>query len=919
MANTGTAGLLGVAYWLLAARLYPVASVGRASAAYAAMSLLAGFTAFNFTGALTRFIPQAGHTTRALVLVAYLVSTAASVLVTVPFLLIVRHRGGSYAELSSLAAGLAFGVCVVAWSLFTMQDGVLVGLRSAVWVPVENVAFGLMKILLLVVLAVALPSTGIYISWMLPAIAAVPLINFLIFSKLVPRHTAMTDTRVPPTPRQIARFVAGDYIGSLCVLITGNVVPVIVAIRVDPGLTAYFYMAWMIAGTVGLLAINMAASLTVEGAFDSASLAANCRVALHRMGLIMVPVVAAMALLSSWALSLFGPGYAANSTRILQLLAISTLPSAVTEVYLGALRAQSRASLIAFIQIFRCVLILGLTLTLIAIMGITGAGWAALVSQVIVAAMIVPGLRRVIINRQAAPVSAAASLPDHRIPASPARGDLELSTPRTATLRAGELHETETTSQSDDDASSSKRISVVICAYSEERWEQILAAVDSVRAQSLRCDQLIVVVDHNQALLAPLAAALPDVTVTENMATPGLSGARNTGIALSRGEIIAFLDDDAVAEPDWLKFLSDSYTDHAIAGVGGLAKPRWETRRPPWFPDEFDWVVGCAYRGTPRSRIPVRNLMGSNMSFRREIFETVHGFEEGIGRTAGKRPLGCEETELCIRIRQIRPALVLVSDNRAMVHHMVPAARCKFSYFRSRCFAEGLSKARVTAMVGAEAGLSVERGYVRRVLPRGFARGLADALHGDLWGLCRAGAIIAGLAATAAGYAAGRLRGSKEPGSARASSSPDIGREATVTDSPSSGSETTARKPLRWTARTDDVLDLLSGFMTACLLAVFYAGWSGWPRTLLALAFTFFVPGRAIITNWGGMTPSPKFGLSMVLSLGVLTLLATMGLWTHAWYPLTLFQIGAWLSLFGLSVGIIRRRVNWLVLEKEKP
>jgi O-antigen/teichoic acid export membrane protein len=919
MVNTGTTGVLGVAYWLLAARLYPVTSVGRASAAYAAMSLLAGFTAFNFTGALARFIPQAAHATRALVMVAYLVSTVASVLVTVPFLLLVRHHGGSYAELSSLAAGLAFAVSVVAWSLFTMQDGVLVGMRSAVWVPVENVAFGIVKILLLVALAAALPGTGIYISWVLPAIAAVPLVNFLIFSKLVPRHTALTGARVPPTARQISRFVAGDYTGSLCVLITGNLVPVIVAIRVNPGLTAYFYIAWMIAGTIGLLAINMGTCLTVEGAFDSASLAANSRAALHRMGLILVPVVAAVALLSFWALSLFGPGYAANGTRILQLLAISTVPMAVTEVYLGALRAQSRAALIAFIQISRCVLILGLTLTLIEVMGITGAGWAALVSQVIVAAAILPGLRRVLTNAPPAPAVGKASLPDHRVPASPACGDIASSSPRMAALQADGLDETETASRSDkDQATTGQRISVVICAYSEERWKQIWAAVDSVRAQSLRSDQIIVVVDHNPALWARLAIALPDLLVTDNQEAPGLSGARNTGIALSCGEIIAFLDDDAVAEPCWLNFLCDSYLDPAVVGVGGPAKPRWETRRPPWFPDEFDWVVGCAYRGTPRSRIPVRNLMGANMSFRREILETGRGFRGGLGRSAGKRPLSCEETELCIRIGQAWPASIFIFDDRAVVHHTVPSARCRFSYFRSRCFAEGLSKARVTDMVGAADGLSVERGYVRSVLPRGVARGLADALHGDLWGLCRAGAIIAGLAATAAGYAAGRLRGNREPESAKIPSPLTSGQETAVPDT-RPGNAAAGYEPLLQKAHASDVLDLLSGFMTAVLLVASYAGWTGAARTLLVLVFAFFVPGRAIVTNWPGMPSSAKFGMSIALSLGLLTLLATMSLWMHAWHPLTLFQLEAWLSLCGLSAGIIRRRVNWLVLpEKER-
>lgn len=303
------------------------------------------------------------------------------------------------------------------------------------------------------------------------------------------------------------------------------------------------------------------------------------------------------------------------------------------------------------------------------------------------------------------------------------------------------------------------RISVVICAYTEERWDQVLRAVDSIRAQSLAYEEIILIVDHNRALYERLTAALPDVTVLENREARGLSGARNTGIAQARGDIVAFLDDDAAAEPDWLKFFADSFADPAVAGVGGLVLPRWETQRPSWFPEEFDWVVGCSYVGMPRRRAPVRNLMGSAASFRREVFELVGGFRSGLGRSDSERPLGCEETELCIRLRQHAPDSILLFDNRAVAWHSVPENRGRFAYFRSRCFAEGLSKAAVTAHVGTGDGLSAEREYTRKILPRGVARGLSDLLRGDPTGLGRAGAILTGLAATAAGYAAGSLPG----------------------------------------------------------------------------------------------------------------------------------------------------------------
>ncbi|OKJ97035.1 family 2 glycosyl transferase [Streptomyces sp. CB03234] len=316
---------------------------------------------------------------------------------------------------------------------------------------------------------------------------------------------------------------------------------------------------------------------------------------------------------------------------------------------------------------------------------------------------------------------------------------------------------------------SGRHFSVVICAYTEDRWEDVLAAVESVRHQSRPALETLLVVDHNEALLERLGKEYQDageeVRVLANAGPRGLSAGRNTGIAAARGDIVAFLDDDAVAERDWLRWFDEAYDDPRVVAVGGRTVPVWASgRRPVWFPEEFDWVVGCTYRGLPPGQVRVRNVLGGNASFRRGAFDAAGGFATGIGRDGDKRPLGCEETELCIRLGNALPDAVLLIDDRAVIHHKVPVARERFRYFRTRAYAEGLSKALVARSVGAGKGLETERRYTTRVLPAGVARGLRDFVLARPGGAGRAGAIVAGVAVAAGGYVRGALASRKGGG-----------------------------------------------------------------------------------------------------------------------------------------------------------
>jgi GT2 family glycosyltransferase len=305
---------------------------------------------------------------------------------------------------------------------------------------------------------------------------------------------------------------------------------------------------------------------------------------------------------------------------------------------------------------------------------------------------------------------------------------------------------------------------VVVCAYTTARWGQLQAAVRSVLAQTTSPAEVVVVVDHSDELLT-MAAALeqrptaggPGVRVLPSSGPRGLSGARNTGVQAASAEVVAFLDDDAVANRTWLAELTGHFSSPDVIGVGGRVLPAWAGPEPAWLPPEFLWVVGCSYAGLPQDTAEVRNPIGASMAFRRAELDAVGGFSTAVGRV-GTTPLGCEETELSIRLAHHLPGSRILYEPRAVVHHHVAEERARWSYFRRRCWSEGLSKALVAGLADPRRALSAERRYAARVLPAGMARDLGAAVRTrDGWRLASAATSGTGLAITALGYAAGRL------------------------------------------------------------------------------------------------------------------------------------------------------------------
>lgn len=311
--------------------------------------------------------------------------------------------------------------------------------------------------------------------------------------------------------------------------------------------------------------------------------------------------------------------------------------------------------------------------------------------------------------------------------------------------------------------------SVVVSTYDDRRWDDLVACLQSLERQSKPPLETIVVVDHNAALLEKARAEFPTAEVISNGRPRGLAGARNSGIATAKGDLVAFIDDDARAEPDWLEKLAGCIAEPLTVGAGGKLLPLWRSPAPAWFPREFYWVFGCSYTGLPEHLAPVRNPIGANMAVRASVLAEVGGFREGdsaeapreirsrgVVRAGGNVP---DDTDLAIRVRQSCPEAVWLYEPSARVLHSVTPERTTFAYFVRRCYEEGAGKANLSRYVGSSEGLSSERRHLAVVLPRGVARGVRDLLRGDGSGALRAGAIVIGVLSSACGFLIARLSG----------------------------------------------------------------------------------------------------------------------------------------------------------------
>jgi glycosyltransferase involved in cell wall biosynthesis len=288
-----------------------------------------------------------------------------------------------------------------------------------------------------------------------------------------------------------------------------------------------------------------------------------------------------------------------------------------------------------------------------------------------------------------------------------------------------------------------------------KRLQDTIDAIDSILKQTYSNIEIIVAVDHNKELMKILKQKFPEkVLFAFNSTARGLSETRNEGVRKSTGDIIAFIDDDAIADKRWIESLVSNYTDSNVLGVGGKLIPLWKKKRPIWFPEELDWIVGCTYKGHPEVKVEVRNVIGCNMSFRREVFSRIGYFNSKIGRLDNIPLTTGEDTEYCIRLRTTFPNGNILFDPYATAYHKVDEKRESIKYVLKRSYGEGITKSIINKSTDKGKILKTENTYLMHLLLKSIPQyiGKSFLLKNSSQNVSRALILSMAIIATGLGY-----------------------------------------------------------------------------------------------------------------------------------------------------------------------
>lgn len=393
-ANVAGTTVVGLGFWAVAAHLYSHEQVGQASALVAALVLLSSFAQLNLNNTLPRFLTQAGRRARRLIAYGYAASSAVAIITGLAFVTVLPRLGSHWRFLeSSMTLSVTFVTAMAIWGVFALQDSVLLGLQRPVLVPLENMLYGIAKLLLLLGVASLLSRTGVFIAWVIPLAINVPLVNWLIFRRYL-KDWEPAGTVATVRPRDIIRFTSVDYVGNLLLQSAGNLLPLLVLTLLGAAADANFYIAWTIATGLNLVANSFATSLLVEGSARPDKLGELTRGILARSLIVTGAGASVFGLGARLVLSIYGHAYAVHAALLLGLLAAGSVFYGLLAIVFSIDRISSRVGRATVTRLALAVLTLGASWLLLPRLGTDGVGFAWLGANLLVALARIPTLVR---------------------------------------------------------------------------------------------------------------------------------------------------------------------------------------------------------------------------------------------------------------------------------------------------------------------------------------------------------------------------------------------------------------------------------------------------------------------------------------------------------------------------------------------
>lgn len=392
IASAGLTSGLGLVFWIVATHFYSAEQIGLSAALISALLTLGNVSQLNLGNMLNRYLPLAGGQAGQLIVTSYLVTTGLAALTSTVFLLGIGDFVEDFGFLHSSGWMMAtFVVSAILWTIFAMQDSVLVGLRQSTVVTLENGFYAAVKLLMLPVLAMLLPAlgTGVFFAWILPLPVIVLAVNLIIFLKLLPLHRARIQRQQTVGYRSLAKFLGWDYIGTLAMMTATGAAPFLVLRYVGTEAIATYHLSWTICYPLYLISRSMSMSLLTEAAPDASRVRQLAISAVVHSTLPLTLGVVFVFLLAPWIMLLFGSAYVETGVPLLRVLVVSTVPWSFVTIYLSMLRARSQMLSLATIQIATMVVLLVLGVLLLRSIGIVGIGYAWLAAHLTVAAGIV--------------------------------------------------------------------------------------------------------------------------------------------------------------------------------------------------------------------------------------------------------------------------------------------------------------------------------------------------------------------------------------------------------------------------------------------------------------------------------------------------------------------------------------------------